>query len=495
MQDPYEFHLALPGEELPPAYFACRFATLREPLGASSGSEFLEDDGEAVHAWFEHVESGLVVAVGRAHFLKGGSSGGGADHAGAGAPDVPGFEPLVELSSDLFPAPVDLRPAFQVRQMGTRTDHQRLGLAARILGALEQEALRIWEVRSGWLQARSPARPFYEACKWQAYGSEYDIPGVGPHRSMGKFYEAIEDADGPAASTPSMRTLRAGAIFRPHLNWDYFEHPSAPEILGRAGRNYDPALAWLLSEASMLAYSRDDAFVADRWAQVGIEHCEFFDGPGAQGHLVIGPDGAVLVFRGTERDDLDDLRTDLKVRLVRNGGGRGKVHHGFASALVEVWPELTRAVKKVGELPFFATGHSLGGALAVLAGEALPELHSIYTFGAPRVGDGDFRDAYPHPVHRLVHNNDVVPMLPPPLRYRHIGKPVFIDEAGAVRLGSSLGERTSSRISGAITDFQMLLDDWRKGRFDSIPDSRLTDHAPRNYVRPLLFELAQSGWR
>ena len=47
----------------------------------------------------------------------------------------------------------------------------------------------------------------------------------------------------------------------------------------------------------------------------------------------------------------------------------------------------------------FLTGHSLGGALAVLAGAVLQfetnrSVTGVYTYGQPRVGDPDFSAAF-----------------------------------------------------------------------------------------------------
>ena len=49
------------------AYFQTRYAVLRQPLGMALGSERLDDDAEAVHAWAE--QNGKVIAVGRAHII------------------------------------------------------------------------------------------------------------------------------------------------------------------------------------------------------------------------------------------------------------------------------------------------------------------------------------------------------------------------------------------------------------------------------------------
>ena len=43
--------VSLPESSLSEAYFACRYACLREPLGFPVGADRLEDDLEDIHAW------------------------------------------------------------------------------------------------------------------------------------------------------------------------------------------------------------------------------------------------------------------------------------------------------------------------------------------------------------------------------------------------------------------------------------------------------------
>ena len=176
--------LRTPGESVPDTYFECRYRTLREPLGFIEGDERLGDDGEAIHAWIE--EEGKVIAVGRVHLISIDSNGEQVDHEGEGAATCPAFDPLG--GDVMFPDPKELRPAFQIRQMGVEAKYRRRGLGAMILDALEDEAMRVWSARSGWLQARKDAISFYAHAGWEVFGDAYNIIRIGEHRSMWKYF-------------------------------------------------------------------------------------------------------------------------------------------------------------------------------------------------------------------------------------------------------------------------------------------------------------------
>ena len=60
-------HLAGPKWEPTAAYYDCRYAILRQPLGFERGAEVLDDDAEAIHAYIEIDQD--IVAVGRSHLI------------------------------------------------------------------------------------------------------------------------------------------------------------------------------------------------------------------------------------------------------------------------------------------------------------------------------------------------------------------------------------------------------------------------------------------
>ena len=159
-------------------YYDCRYAVLREPIGFERGSEILNDDNQAIHAWIE--EKGLIMAVGRAHLIPEGSDGSSADHPGPSASQCPPFGPLADSKN---------RPAVQIRQMGTRPESRRMGYAAEVLRTLENTSSQHFGAKVGLLQAREAAIPFYLAQGWNVVDQPYIIAGIGPHRSMIKYFQ------------------------------------------------------------------------------------------------------------------------------------------------------------------------------------------------------------------------------------------------------------------------------------------------------------------
>ena len=139
------------------------------------------------------------------------------------------------------------------------------------------------------------------------------------------------------------------------------------------------------------------------------------------------PSYLVLSFRGTEKK-ISDWLTDA--RCVPKVEGNSKVHTGFIEAFAERKGDDGKTVKETIEeilageaargddgepLPLFITGHSLGGALALLATRLVaPNVNgACYTFGAPRVGNYEYFRFVKTPVYRIVNSSDIVPRVPP----------------------------------------------------------------------------------
>lgn len=152
------------------------------------------------------------------------------------------------------------------------------------------------------------------------------------------------------------------------------------------------------------------------------EHCYVYPG------IVAGPEGrdaasvvriqghVVLVFRGTLTEGAAgflDWLNDLRAELVFRPAYPGLVHAGFAASLDNLLPLLPRFSG-----PLAVTGHSKGGALAVLMGLRLAQRGAsvrVVTFGAPRVGNDQLARAADEAltIDRYENPHDIVPRLPP----------------------------------------------------------------------------------
>jgi hypothetical protein len=152
--------------------------------------------------------------------------------------------------------------------------------------------------------------------------------------------------------------------------------------------------------------------------------------PMASTQLVVGEHrNAIIVgFAGTDPLVFADWVTDLNV--IR---GPQDTAAGFTAAADVVGPQIDRLLQeRPADSPIFVTGHSLGGALAVLAAARInskqPErVPAVYTFGMPRAGGEAFAAAYNQALgsrtFRLIHGDDVVPTVPPSsFEFRHVGR-------------------------------------------------------------------------
>lgn len=107
-------------------------------------------------------------------------------------------------------------------------------------------------------------------------------------------------------------------------------------------------------------------------------------------------DSGIIAFTGTQTPK-DLLVDDLDVRTAKWPTEEGcDVHRGFARRTRSMMQEMTPFLET--HKSFVLTGHSLGGACAILAASALvergTEVQSVYTFGSPRVASTSFRSLY-----------------------------------------------------------------------------------------------------
>src|SRR4051812_8914690 len=184
-------------------------------------------------------------------------------------------------------------------------------------------------------------------------------------------------------------------------------HPNEP--------SFNRANALYLAHASDVAYHRGPAPAAEE--RLGLKAVGFLNKvTRTRGFLGVCDTHAVLAFRGTDPVTLPNWLTDAVVRLVECGEYEGRVHFGFSSVLRRTWDKVQAVLDAVQDKPLFLTGHSMGGALAVLTACRLAKAGrppaAVYTFGSPRVGDRAFCAGYALPTYRIVNGLDLVPEMP-----------------------------------------------------------------------------------
>jgi triacylglycerol lipase len=225
--------------------------------------------------------------------------------------------------------------------------------------------------------------------------------------------------------------------------FDFMKAPLAPK--SRPTRNqglaYDDRTAHELATIAAMSY-QDAATVVQKMHDRGFDQFHFFDRGETQAYLVGNAEKLVLIFRGTEPQNVQDWITNGQVAKVRAAGGR--VHSGFWQGAQAVWSDVESEVQRMRQAfatppPLFLTGHSLGGALAILAAAQLQlcghQVDGVYTFGCPRIGDRQFAMQYNRRLYnctfRLVNHRDIVTQLPPAeMAYTHVGQLIYFDAQG-----------------------------------------------------------------
>jgi len=182
-------------------------------------------------------------------------------------------------------------------------------------------------------------------------------------------------------------------------------------------------IALTMARLCGLAY-RNDPTTADPDMRAEFPQAINLSHPTTEGFVCANDDHLVIVIRGT--DEPDDWLANLDFTQMNHYGGA--IHRGFWLALNQIWSEVVELIEQLdnGRQHIWVTGHSLGGALAVLVAKRLEEEYrrpqAVFTFGAPRVANPSAVAAFDAiPFFRFVNYDDLVPYLP----FRFLG-PKFV---------------------------------------------------------------------
>ncbi|NBW80771.1 hypothetical protein EBR21_03360 [bacterium] len=274
----------------------------------------------------------------------------------------------------------------------------------------------------------------------------------------------------------------------------------------------------------------DDAFLQDYFKKAGFSLVKLLNNPskGVQGVVATSDKLNLVVFRGTH--SAGGVGTDLNFFMSSSGflNMPGGVHGGFKTAYESVQADLAAAldVAKRPGVPTFYVGHSLGGALAMLAAaDGLAKgvkVEGLLTLGQPRTGNVNYALAFSSALRekyfRYVFKDDPVPHLPPTasaaesaastlsgnnllklgiqaaalVRFGHVGIPVNLGEAkfSAQKYESDdAWDKSYYTTNGTVikNSLPSALSSATTGSLETLPkDNVIGDHGLENYLCSML---------
>lgn len=147
-------------------------------------------------------------------------------------------------------------------------------------------------------------------------------------------------------------------------------------------------------------------------------------------------ESVIISFAGT--NDNQDILNDLKIEKTQTD--YGKIHKGFLEAYESLEFFISRVlhVYDLQTKPTYITGHSAGGAIALLCAINFvykSAIQKVVTFGAPKVGNKKWQRCYSRTTKfmtkRYINNQDVIPRLPKWFYY-HVGIARYFNKKGKV---------------------------------------------------------------
>ncbi|WP_197440655.1 lipase family protein [Polystyrenella longa] len=137
------------------------------------------------------------------------------------------------------------------------------------------------------------------------------------------------------------------------------------------------------------------------------------------GYVITGENVTVVAFRGTDFSEVSDWIANLGRSATDTQ--HGQVHKGFYFAYQSMKQQVDAILTERDTTKLWVTGHSLGGALALMCAYDLEEiehrrLNGIITFGQPMVAQQEFADYIDTLLigryARFVNRDDIVPKIP-----------------------------------------------------------------------------------
>jgi triacylglycerol lipase len=232
---------------------------------------------------------------------------------------------------------------------------------------------------------------------------------------------------------------------------------------------YSPIIARSLAEAAEVAYDLVTP-AEDIKKRYNLVTFVRIDDAKTDTHcFVASTNSQILVaFRGTA--SRHNWITDLTVRRIKLlwAGRFIKVHEGFHTALESVYDKIIEEIEKISgdaNKIIYVTGHSLGGALALLFVAFCGWKHercakdtvALYTFGQPKVGNywfaRKFNRWFKNITWRVIDQEDIIARVPTLLGlFWHSGQTAFYNSFGKLHINMPAFWRLPSDINGIVRE-------------------------------------------
>lgn len=237
---------------------------------------------------------------------------------------------------------------------------------------------------------------------------------------------------------------------------------------------------YLATACDLAYYGQDDASPKFR-EQLNLS-AKLISIDNTQAYVCENTGSIVVAFRGSESPTSIDGFKDWLLTNARNflvlpegrigtdfaaAGVGARFHRGFMEALAEIWEPLHAAIAEAmqrHERPVWITGHSLGGAVALLAAwrlqQAFIPVHRICTFGAPMIGNNAAAEAYlrefPGRIIRYVDFSDMVPKLPTMSllvnHYDHVQREIILGSDATQSAAQVMEQAADSATDGEVDE-------------------------------------------
>lgn len=228
-------------------------------------------------------------------------------------------------------------------------------------------------------------------------------------------------------------TCGCSAWAPPHV---FDSQVGAVALAATADEDLESGLLHAVVHCSAAAYEAGAIDRYPRWNELNLKLLgEPFEVPEQliRGFVVRRGKQLIVAFRGTVITEIENWKTNIDLKPVPiTPKAEAEIHSGFRNAYLLVKPKLTQILRDAQQPDdrIIYTGHSLGGALAVMAAQDLAHMEAkprIYTFGQPQVGNAAFAKTCPGKLYRFVHDKDPVARVPEIRGYEHFGELIYFN--------------------------------------------------------------------